>query len=465
MNGARDDRDAVFAPALAIANAVLYEGYLLFPYRKSSGKNRVRWQFGVVVPEAYLSAGTGETAEQQTEVLVEHAAGTAPRVTVLLRFLQVEARRVEALENGVFVPVESLRVGETAYLTFDEAVEREIELTLEAAPDAAHEAPISIGGGTDEETLRDASGVRGRVVRERWPLRGTLSVACEALPREEASGVETPGVETLVKLRVRVRNASDVVAGERAGALRTALVSTHVLLAVENGAFVSVLDPAPAAAEVTKTLKNRHLFPVLVGDEAGDEQRAAMVLASPIILYDFPKVAPQTDTDHFDGTEIDELLTLSVLSLPDAERDEARATDPRARAIVERAERFGAGEIARVHAGSLHRTFGDEPFGGDAFAADPFAELDVPALDCVFVDGTKVAKGSAVRLHPKRRADVWDMFLDGKAATVRKVHQDVENVLYVAVTVDDDPASDLHDWYGRSLFFYPDEIEPVESPP
>jgi hypothetical protein len=309
----------------------------------------------------------------------------------------------------------------------------------------------------------------------------------DAVPVTGGPGDAVAGANDLVKLRVVVRNTSDVVAGERAGALRTAFVSTHVLLAVEHGAFVSVLDPTPAAAEATKMLKNRHLFPVLVGESAEDEQRAGMVLASPIILYDFPKVAPQTDTDHFDGTEIDELLTLSVLALPDAERDEARATDPRARAIVERAERFGAQEIARVHAGSLYQTqpfdgapvtgtpfdgapvtgtpFGRRPFQGDSFDADPFAAIDVPSIDCVFVNGTKVTKGSAVRLHPKRRADVWDIFLEGKTATVRKVHQDVEDVLYVAVTVDDDPASDLHDWYGRSLFFYPDEIEPLEAAP
>jgi hypothetical protein len=194
---------------------------------------------------------------------------------------------------------------------------------------------------------------------------------------------------------------------------------------------------------------------VLVGDAAGGKQRSNLVLSSPIILYDFPEVAAQTDGDAFDATEIDELLTLSVLSLPDAERDEARATDPRARAIVERAERFGARELGQLHASVLY----------DRAADDPFASIDAPALDCVFVAGTKVAKGSAVRLHPKRRADVWDMFLDGKIATVRAIHQDVDDVQYVAVTVDDDPASDLHDWYGRSFFFYPDEIEPCEATP
>ena len=447
---------SAFEPALAVANAVLYEGYLLYPYTASAGKNRVRWQFGVVAPRAYLSAGTGETAEQQTEVLFEVAGRAGPaRITVLLRFLQVEARRVEAFGDGAYVPVESLVVDATTFLTFDEAVEREIGVTVAGASGTHVVTPVEIAAGGVEEILRDGDGaVRGRVVRERWALRATLSI--EVDPVEAAP--------SLRKLRVRVENDSEVVAGERAGALRTALVSTHVLLAAENAAFLSVLDPPQPAAEATAALRNRQVFPVLIGAAGADEQRAPLVLASPIILYDFAQVAPQTDADAFDGTEIDELLTLSVLSLPDAEREEARATDPRARAIIERAERFDVHDLARVHAGALHRVQAPpraEPISFDAL--DPFAAIDVPALDCVFVDGVKVAKGSAVRLHPKRRADVWDAFLDGKTATVRAIHQDVEDVLYVAVTVDDDPASDLHDWYGRSFFFYPEEIEPLES--
>jgi hypothetical protein len=176
----------------------------------------------------------------------------------------------------------------------------------------------------------------------------------------------------------------------------------------------------------------------LIGDEADGAQRSPLVLSSPIILYDFPSVAAQSEGDTFDATEIDELMMLSVRSLSDDEREEARATDPRARAIVERAERFGPDDLTELH-----------------------GVLDIPSMDCVFVDGAKIAQGSVVRLHPKRRADVWDSFLENKLATVRAIHQDVENQMYVAVTVDDDPASDMHHWYGRSLFFYPDEVEPV----
>jgi hypothetical protein len=473
----------VFAPALAVADAVLYEGYLLYPYTASTPKNRVRWQFGVIVPQAYAGAGTGEPAEQQTEVLIEAGPDAAPRVTVLVRFLQVEARRVEAAAGDGFEPVASLVVGGTTYLSFDEGTERQITATVDAGPDGERVVPIAIEGGTDVELLREAGAVRGRVVRERWPLAGALTIRCDAVA----------GAPSLRKLRVHVENRSGVVAGERSGALRTALVSTHALLAVENGSFLSVLEPPPAAAAATARLANRHVFPVLVGDADRDAQRSALVLSSPIILYDFPATAHQSDADAFDATEVDELLMLSVLSLPDAERAEACATDPRARAIVERAERFGAGELAQLHAATLYHAkpgadallspetspgatpagkrsvFPTDPFAGGPFAStnpfadgDPFAALDVPGIDCVFVDGVKVAKGSAVRLHPKRRADAWDMFLVDKIATVQAVHQDLEDVMYVAVTVDDDPASDLHEWYGRSFFFYPDEIEPLE---
>jgi hypothetical protein len=471
LRQAQDDKD-VFAPALSVANAVLYEGYLLYPYTASAPKNRIRWQFGVVVPRAYLSANTGETAEQQTDVLVEADGGATASVTVRLRFLQVEARRVEAARGGAFEPVQSLKAGGTTYLSFDEAFEREITTSFDATAGAEQVVPVEIDGGITEELLRDEAGaVVGRIERERWPLRGTLTIRADAVP----------GADVLRNVRVRVENESGVVAGERSGALRTAFVSTHVLLAAQSGRFVSVLDPIPAAAEATKTLQNKHVFPVLVGDSAADEQRAALMLSSPIILYDFPAVAPQTDSDAFDATEVDELLTLSVLSLPDAERDEARVTDPRARAIIERAERFSMQDLARVHAGTLYRVGAPPPAApgdSDPFPADqpfparnpfggfdPFATLDVPAIDCVFVDGVKVSKGSSVRLHPKRRADAWDMFLRDKVATVRAIHQDVEDVLYVAVTVDEDPASDLHDWYGRSFFFYPDEVEPLEAAP
>ena len=431
-----------FAPALGVANAVLYEGYILYPYTASARKNRIRWQFGVLVPQAYTAKGTGEPAEAQTELLIECTDDT--QVEVLVRFLQVEARAVERWSGSAFEPVETLAIGSQSHVTFDEGVEREVmALVHPNAESTILTVPIAFSGDEATELLRDAGDVlRGRIVRRRWSLHGMVTVSCDRVP----------GHPALQKLRVAVGNVSSVVPGERSSALRTAFVSTHVLLHADRGRFLSVLDPPPDAAKATQALINRHTWPVLIGD-ATDEQHSALVLSSPIILYDFPTVAPQSEADTFDATEVDELMMLSVLSLSDEEREEARATDPRARAIVERAERFGPEELRRLHGTLLQ--------GKREADRDPLAALDVPSMDCVFVGDVKVSKGSTVRLHPKRRADVWDMFLDGKVATVRAIHQDLENMMYVAVTVDDDPASDLHEWYGRSFFFYPDEVEPV----
>jgi hypothetical protein len=468
---------AQFAAARGIANAILYEGYLLYPYTASASKNKMRWQFGVVVPKAYEAAGTGEHGDQQTEILFDATATT--RIDVLVRFLHVEARIVEALRGDAFVEVPALELCGTKHLTFDETVECEVALRLDLAAGNHAATPVRFGASLSVEELHDAGGaLAGRIVRRRWPLAGTLAISAAAAGENGA----------LRKLQVRLENHSGVVpAKERGEVLRTAFISAHSLLSIENGAFLSPVDPPAYAATATETLGNRQTWPVLMGDAALDPQRSPLALSSPIVLGDFPELGKKTESDAFDATEIDELLTLSVLSMSDAERSEARATDPRARAIVDRAERFGAGDVARLHFGELSRFPADDPrferrgvdprsrelpdFGNDPFAAadveglrggevDPFEPLP-PAS--VVVNGIPIEKGSVVRLSPKRRADAWDTFLAGKTATVRAIHQDLEDKIYVAVTVDDDPASDLHDWYGRSFFFEPDEVEPLEA--
>lgn len=425
-----------FSSARAIADTVLYEGYLLFPYTASTRKNQMRWQFGVVVPHAYEAAGTGERGEQQTDVLFE-ATGDAPAIDVLVRFLHVVARTVETAEpDGGFREVPSLTVDGTTHITFDETCERDVALTIVPSAGARENVPFRFEGERRIETLYAPDGtVAGRVVRECRPIEGVL----------EATASPVDGPAAVRRLRVRLENHSEIVAArERAGVLRTAFVSAHTLLGARDGTFLSPIDPPVYASAATAAFQNRHTWPVLVGDEHLDAQRAALVLSSPIVLGDFPRVATQTAEAH-DGTEVDELLRLGVLALSDAERAEARATDPRARALVDLAEGFDAEEHARIHSAAL------EP-------------MDAPAPQNIVIGGVTVATGSSVRLHPKRRADAWDMFLAGKTATVRKVHQDFEGKFYVAVTIDDDPASDLHEWYGRAFFYEPDEVEPLGDP-
>jgi len=176
------------------------------------------------------------------------------------------------------------------------------------------------------------------------------------------------------------------------------------------------------------------------------------MLSSPVILYDHPAVAPESPHDLFDATEIDEILTLRILTLTEEEKREARATDPRLRALIDGVERLGPEAMSRLHGGA--RELRD---------VQPPAE-DRPAPLQITVRGTVVGPGSRVRLRPgARRTDAQDMFLEGMIATVEAVVRDVEDRDCLAVTLDDDPAAELLRWQRRFLYFRPDEIEPLDA--
>lgn len=427
---------ADFGAVRAIADAIMYEGYLLYPYRRSSGKNRVRWQFGVLLPRPWALAhrltgggvtGAAESWWQQTECLLD--AGRDATVEFRIRFLQVQRRRVERLADGVWEPVDSLQAGSRLELSFDEAVPREFALRADLAGLLTEErrADLVAAGGVDVEPV---TGDDTRVVRERWPVRAVAVVA--AAPCREST--------SLVRLRVRIENADiDTDPGlPREEALRTSLIACHTLLAVRGGVFVSLLDPPRWAEAAAENCANVHTFPVLAGEGGGRD----VVLSSPILLYDHPRIAPESPGDLHDATEIDEILSLRTLTLTDAEKREARATDPRAAAILDRVDGMPVEVLSRLHG--------------------TFRSPESPGEHGVMVGGVLVTKGSRVRLRPRRGGtDPQDMFLDGRIALVEDVLTDMENARHLAVTLEDDPGADLGRWYGRFRYFTPDEVEPL----
>src|SRR6185369_5964876 len=155
----------------------------------------------------------------------------------------------------------------------------------------------------------------------------------------ELTGVLTARSEPLggpfggARLRVEVHNTTSWHSdGIREHALRHSLLAAHLVLSVDTGHFLSMLDPPEWAKPAVEACRQERLWPVLIGDTS----RSPVVLASPIILYDDPSIAPESPGELFDGTEIDEILTLRTMTLTDEEKREARATDPRAAAIVDR---------------------------------------------------------------------------------------------------------------------------------
>ncbi|MFF7376776.1 hypothetical protein ACFY96_16125 [Streptomyces massasporeus] len=525
----------VFEQLGAVADAVLYEGYLLYPYRRSSTKNRVRWQFGVLFPRDWVEAdgpvtpgvsGSADSWYQQTECLLRVRQPASARVRVRVRYLQMQRKQVE--EAGR--PVESLRGGDgTVHLTFDEALPREceIEVPLDELLRGGRTVAVSAAAGEDVEPLPDDA---GRVVRSREDIRAETTVTAEPLS------------DGLCRIRVRTTNTAPAPPPRtpRDEALRRALIATHTLIGGDGVEFVSLIDPPADLEALVRACRNEFTFPVL-GGEAGDT--GPVLLSAPIILPDHPQVAPESPGDLHDAAEIDEILTLRTMLLTDEEKREARATDPRAAAILDRVDTMPQEVFERLHGAvrsltpATPRASADpvltpatpaaptgpvptwvtptasadpaRPPASPAASADPVptwgtptasadparppappaasadpappwaapaASADRPAwwqeggddglsptTDTVLVDGVPLGGGSRVRLRPRGRgADAQDMFLAGRTAEVAAVFHDVDGSVHLAVTLDDDPAAELNNWYGRFHYFRPDELEPLE---
>lgn len=423
------------AAAQAVADAVLYEGYLLYPYRASAAKNQLRWQFGVLVPPAFAAAGAGEHAAMRTECLFTPGEGAL--VHVRLRFLQLVTRPPH--QDAGVDPAGS----------WDEAVPREVDAVLPVARlfGPGWLTPFTVPGGEGEDPETGVSG-------SRQELRGELLLRAEPA-----------GPDGLLRLRTEVSNTSTWPSPEcsaqewtRTRAVRHSLVATHTLLAVTTGEFHSLLDPPQAAQAAAEACQNHGTWPVLVGQPP---ERDAM-LSAPIILYDYPAVAPESPGELYDGTEIDELLSLRTLTLTEEEKRQARATDPRAAELIDRVDRMPPEVLNRLHGAirSLGPAGTPRPSG--------WRETDDPPT-YLEIAGQRVAQGSRVRLAPgagnsgNRRTDAQDMFLVDRLATVQKVLHDVDGGQYLAVTVDDDPGKDLHAAHGRFRYFAPNEVVPLPA--
>ena len=308
-----------------IARAVLYEGYMLYPYRPSSVKNHQRWNFGVLYPQAYSEAQGGSDASSlRTECLVRGTAATS--LEVRLRFLQLQLRYSQG--DRVFGTA-SMPDG------WQEAVEREVAIPPFTLARAAAE-PVSQSFGFVARTTIDAdSETGGEIVRCQSEIRGEVEV------------VTQPVRENLVKVTLDVRNTSTIRTSNptRDSALVHSFVSMHAVLGVSGGEFLSLLEPPPELEEIAGQCQNVGVWPVLVGDP---NQRDTL-LASPIILYDYPQIAPESAGDLFDGTEIDEILSLRIMTLTDEEKREIRNSDERARQILERTDHMPAEQFMKLH--------------------------------------------------------------------------------------------------------------------
>jgi hypothetical protein len=436
-----------------IARAVLYEGYILYPYRPST-KNRRRWTFGAVCPQAYSEAQNGtEACLMQTQCVVVGDVRTS--VDVSVRFLHVTSRIVgELLQpmdelpadgEPLFRAVDSLEVDGRRLQTWQEAEEREIRIDRRQLQDLASALTqeFSFPARRAIEAVRDSSGrIVAVLIREQQELQGSIELRAEQ---------KSPAAFVLTVKLLNLTPVENPAAITRDEVMPRSLVSAYAVLEAGGGKFVSMADPPPELGSIVEGCKNIGTWPVLVGD-AGD---SSTVLSSPIILSDYPEVAPESPGDLFDGTEIDEILTLRILTLTDDEKREIAATDDRARSLLARTEALSDEQLMRLH-GTLRE------FRQRAREEPAWEELRSDRLlrRSVVAGGIEFRVGDRVRLWPQRRSDIFDLALRGKTAVIADIEQDYEDRIHLAVTVDDDPGSDfgMEGRPAHRFFFSPEEV-------
>ncbi len=331
-----------------ITQAVLYEGYLLYPYRASAVKNRQRFNFGAIVPRDYSEAHSGnESWTMQTECLLR---GPAPSVRIRARFLHLLQRQVEqfvaanpfspSMLGRPTRPVDFLEVDQQRYQTWQEAIERQVDsldLIIQDLCGATREILFKFGPSTTTETICGIDQKQaGLVVRTQQELWGTVAVKATRL------------ADDLHRLRVTIRNETplpDADSLTREQALLSSFASTHAVLTATEGQFSSLLDPEPELVQEAAECQQHGCWPVLVGE---NDDRGTM-LASPIILYDYPQIAEESPGDFFDATEIDEMLMLRIMTMTPEEQREMRSVDEQARRLLERTESLPEDYLETLH--------------------------------------------------------------------------------------------------------------------
>jgi hydrogenase maturation protease len=363
-----------------IADAVLYEGYILYPYRPSSVKNQQRWNFGALCPESYSLAQHGtESWTMQTECLIQQTQRA--NLELKLRFLHLLTREVgrriadcqlpigecghfqAGIGDSHFALVPALEVNGQLFQAWQEAVEREVcvaGFNVGSAITESRSQKFTFPSSEQVEPLRDeySSELLGVIVRKQQAIEGAIEVRIaecgvriDEAPEASAnppSAIRNPQSEGLSKVSVRILNRTpfeEAYDKSRDEALMRSFVSTHTILGVHDGEFVSLLDPPEVVRQVAQECNNIGTYPVLAGEEGTRD----CMLSSPIILYDYPQIAPESAGNLFDGTEIDEILTLRIMTLTEEEKREMRGADDRARQILERTETLPMEQLMKMH--------------------------------------------------------------------------------------------------------------------
>jgi hypothetical protein len=424
-------------PLEQLIDALLYEGYALYPYTPGAAKNATPTPFGILYPPTYAAAlpSTFERLELRCELHSPPEAVLGAEV----RFLAATGERHEAVAHRVRLA--DVTVGVLA--------------ASSATGGPGQPGQPGQPGASGQPDQPDQPGAQREVeIAEDSPRRLLLALGLSA--HELGSG--------RYEVTLAVENRTPCAQGlDRSGALAHSLLSTHPILRVSAGRFSSPLE-YPCGSVNT--------FPVLAS--ATDDA----VIGAAIVLPDHPRIAPESRGGMFDSTEIEEALLLHVRTLSDAEREEIERHDPLVREMVARAAAATPDDILALHGrmtlrepiGSQHPVGSRHPV--DATLRDPVTDTppqEPPNLvdpqageQHAEVAGVHFARGAKVRIRPGPDADLHARMLDGRTATIERIMVDYDGKTHLGVTIDDDPGQELLRESGRFLFFFAPEVEVLQ---
>lgn len=464
-----------------IVESVLYEGYILYPYRPSSTKNQQRWSFGGVYPKTYFEhTGGADPCHMQAQTLLQGDENT--NLEVLVRFLQPSQRQVGKLhaplttwsDHGIpeYEPVAELKLGKKQFHTWQEAIERDVAVAdcrLAELLKQARRFEFVFDSKNEYEPLIDESDgqIKGLLLHRKVNVQGFVEVSAEQIS------------DGTYRIAVRVENHTPMdpaTIANRDEASLYSFASTHAILDVKDGGFYSLIDPPEHLKDAAAACQNQGVFPIMVGETGATD----MILCSPITLYDYPEIAPQSHGDYYDGLEYDEILSLNILAMTDDEKREMAATDPRGAALLERTQALTGDDFLRLH-GICSDVAADAPEAPtpqtNPFFANRKGTIDPPdsnplepqnppsEIKQAFTrsDGVEFKIGDRVHLRPHSGGDVMDLALAGMDAAIEAIDSDFEDRIHIAVTLDDDPGREwgLQRMPGHRFFFSPEEIEPI----
>ncbi|TFE67522.1 hypothetical protein [Methylacidiphilum caldifontis] len=410
--------------ARQLARTLLYEGYILWPYHPKALKNNpsTRFQFGVLMPKS-----NEHSLHYETSSTFSYLFFIAPHTSTLeiwLRFLQLQKRIVEEKRDGDYLPVEKLFFSNKWFVSWDEAIEHELfySFSLEQLKNN-QEIFLEVPGKTQIEDYPF-----GRILRQTETLKAHIKLNCTEKESITVFSIQLENTN-------QSRNASEAYSRELL--LKRAFLSTHFIFKLQPGQFISQQDPPPFLQPLIHSFNFQGgLWPILLSNN--------LVIASPIIIEDYPQIAPESQGDDFDSTEIEELLALSTLGLSTEEKELAEATDPKVQQIFKRWNESQLDSLVRLH-GVIRK----------------MRRIPENPLKSITIEQKTLSIGQQVKLHPKGRADIADMFYKEKIALVEEIRQDEDGKIHIGVILVDDPASELLQWQGRFYYFSPEEIEPL----